>query len=75
MAKKRPGRASEPEPKRPNRSGISLHVYVDPVIDAALQRYLDSAVPAVSKTAAVEAAIIDFLRARGCWPANPSTPE
>jgi hypothetical protein len=74
MAKKRP-RATPPEeqgePRRPNRTGVSLHVYIEPAIDGALQGYLDASEPKVSKTAAVETALREFLRARGHWP--PST--
>jgi hypothetical protein len=61
------------QPKRkPTRTGVPLHVWIDPAIAAALQAYLDGTEPSVFKTAAVESALREFLRARGHWP--PSTP-
>jgi hypothetical protein len=59
--------------KRPKRTGVNLNVYVQGNIVTALQGYLASTQPRVSKTAAVEAALIQFLKAQGHWPpAQPS---
>lgn len=62
--------------KRPDdtgqRLGVMLGLRIDPAISEALESYLANTVPRVSKTAAVEAALIEFLRAHGHWPA-PST--
>lgn len=60
------------EKKKPNRSGVPLHVWIDPAIAEALQSYLEATEPKVFKTAAVESALKDFLRAKGCWPPKPS---
>ncbi len=74
MGKKRNDETqSEPiEPRRPNRSGESLHVYIDPAIADALRGYLAATEPEVSKTAAVESALREFLRSKGQWPPKRS---
>jgi hypothetical protein len=63
MAKKKPT-------KRPvvRRAGISLHLYIDAELDAALADFLASVTPRSNKTAVAEAALKDWLAARGCWP-------
>lgn len=73
MAKKRPKLPDEP--KRPNRTGVSLHVYIDPAIDGALAAYLQGSEPQVSKTAAVETAIREFLGRKGHWPPADCPPS
>lgn len=54
--------------RRPNRTGVPLHIYVHTEIDQALQEYLESTEPRVPKTAAVESALRAFLAERGFWP-------
>ncbi len=67
MAKrKKPVRRGKPAV--PNRTGTPLHVWIDPEIAEALQGFLASADPRISKTAAVESALREFLRPRGFWP-------
>lgn len=71
VAKKK--KTSSGNPKRPpaNRTGIPLYVYVSSQLDTALDHYCENAKPRVSKTAAVEEALLQFLTARGCWPPSP----
>lgn len=66
-----PRRTNKPGPSAP-RSDEVLHVRIDPAIDAALDAYLDATEPRVSKTAAVESALREFLRAKGYWPPKSS---
>jgi hypothetical protein len=54
------------------RKGTPLHVWLPKELEAAFQGYLDSEEPAVSKTAAVEAALRGFLRGKGFWPPSPT---
>jgi hypothetical protein len=61
--KKRPKK-----PRKPSRTGVPLHVWIDQDLAAALQDYLDSTDPKVSKTAAVESALRELLRGKGFWP-------
>lgn len=67
MAKKR-RHGDEPPRPAPNRSGVPIHAYVDPAIVAQLDVYLDGTRPKVSKTAAIEDALIAFLEGKGHWP-------
>jgi hypothetical protein len=60
--------------KKPNRTGVPLHAWIDPEIGAALKAYLDGTEPSVFKTAAVEQALKDFLRGKGHWPPRKSDP-
>lgn len=65
-----------PEPKEPNgdgnnekrRKGVSTHAYIDPEVSEALNEYLAATEPQVSKTAAIESALREFLKNRGHWP-------
>lgn len=61
MAKKKPTK----------RSGVPLHVWIDPALAAALEAYLEQTEPSVFKTAAVETALRGFLREKGHWPPKP----
>ena len=54
--------------KKPNRTGVPFYVNIEPAIDEAMARYLDSTEPRVSKTAAAESALKAFLRSKGFWP-------
>jgi hypothetical protein len=69
MAKRRkPKEASASAPNRPTRSGVAINAWIDEQIAAALDDYVASTDPRVSKTAAIEAALRDFLRKQGMWP-------
>jgi hypothetical protein len=63
MVKKRP--TKRPAPKR---AGISLHLYIDAELDAALADFLAGATPRTNKTAVAEAALKAWLAERGYWP-------
>lgn len=67
MAKKR-RHGEEPEPQRPNRTGVSLHVYIDPALDEALRRFLAESELQPSKTAFVEMGLRMALKQMGYWP-------
>lgn len=54
--------------KKPQRSGVPLHAWIEGKIMTALESYLDSTEPRVSKTAAIESALKDFLKGKGFWP-------
>lgn len=47
---------------------VPLFVQLEPEIARALAEYLEATDPEVSKTAAVESALKDFLRGKGYWP-------
>lgn len=64
MAKRKQGASRNP----PNRSGEPLNVWLPAELLEALRAYLASTAPRVSKTAAVEMAMQDFLRTKGFWP-------
>jgi hypothetical protein len=70
VAKHRP---SGPPPeaegdKSGGRSGENLNVWVQSQIARRLRAYLASTDPRVSKTSAVESALISFLEDKGFWP-------
>lgn len=54
-------------PKRV-RAGTAINVYVDDALGDALDAYLESTEPRVSKTAYIEALIKADLRRLGRWP-------
>ena len=60
--------ATKKRPARRNR--VALHVLIAPALAEALGGYLSSAEPRVTRTAAVESALREFLKARGQWPAE-----
>ncbi len=66
MARKKP--EPEDQPKRPARTGSPLHAWIDPAIMEALDAYVESTEPRVTKTSTIETAIKDFLRRQGRWP-------
>jgi hypothetical protein len=53
------------------RTGVPLHVYVPPELRAAMEAHIDSAEPAITKTAYIEALIKADLRKQGRWPVQP----
>jgi hypothetical protein len=61
--KRRPG---EPDHTRPGRA--NLNVFIRPGTGQAIRAYLASTDPRVSKTSAVESALISFLEDKGFWP-------
>ncbi len=64
------------EEKKPaKRSGVPLHVWIDPELAEALREYLESSEPSVFKTAAVESALREFLRGKGHWPRKKPTKQ
>ena len=67
MAKKR-RHNDPPEPQRPNRTGESLHVYIDPAIGEALRRFIAESEMRPSKTTAVEIGLRLLLTREGFWP-------
>jgi hypothetical protein len=54
--------------RKPQRSGVPLNAWIEESIMQALESYLDSTDPRVSKTAALESALKDFLKGKGFWP-------
>lgn len=54
--------------KKPRRAGVPLHAWIDEAIMSAMDSYLKATEPRVSKTAAIEVALKDFLRGKGFWP-------
>lgn len=58
-----------------SRNGSALHAWVDPDLMAALNEYIDAQEVRTSKTAVVEAAIREWLRARKKWPRQPAPPS
>ncbi|MFO0846623.1 MAG: hypothetical protein U0797_30360 [Gemmataceae bacterium] len=54
--------------KKPQRSGVPLNAWIEEPIMQALEMYLDGTDPRVSKTAALESALKDFLKGKGFWP-------
>ena len=70
MAKKKtpsPEATKTPAPKSA-RTGVPINVWVDEEVSAAMDAYLASTDPVVSKTAAVDSALKQFLREKGFWP-------
>jgi hypothetical protein len=71
MAKKRSKGAGEP--KKPNRTGTPLHGYIDPAISDALDAYVKATskpLARVTKTEVIEAALTEWLTARGFPPSG-----
>lgn len=57
-----------PVPKtKPSRTGRSIHVYVDPEIAEALDRFMESQRLPPSMTSVVELALKSFLKGEGFW--------
>lgn len=71
MAEKKKGSSR----KQPSRSGSSLHVYINPTIRAALDRFVESQRLRPSITDVVELALTQFLEREGCWPHDPTDSE
>lgn len=67
MAKKPRKSGRKPGPK-PNRTGKALNVFIPPAMMAAFESCIDSADPRTDKTKAVQAALRQWMQARGCWP-------
>lgn len=53
--------------KSPNRTGTSLHVYIDPDLRSALKRFIDAQRLKSSITDVVELALGQFLEQEGFW--------
>lgn len=51
-----------------DRSGVSIHVYIDPVVGDALNRYVQSQKFVPAKTAVLELALREHLERAGFWP-------
>lgn len=68
MAKRKTSKKEDGDAKRPNRVGVSLHVYITPELAEALERFTENSEPKVSKTAAVETALLKLLREAGELP-------
>ena len=68
MAKKKPPVTLEESTSGPNRTGVALHVWLDPKLIAALEAYVATVTPRTTKTAVVEAALQVALRDKGHWP-------
>lgn len=66
------GGKGDGKPKKPIRKGEPLHVWINPALSRALDDYLEATAPKVSKTAAVEEALRQFLAAAGRWPPKPA---
>jgi hypothetical protein len=60
--------------KQPQRKGVPLHIWIDPVLSAAIAAYMDSMPVKPTLTAAVSAALKDFLRRNGFWPPPAPSP-
>lgn len=55
-------------PKKPVRTGVPVHAWVDAEVVEALDKFVSEFEPRISKTSAVEAALKAYLRANGYWP-------
>lgn len=55
-----------PSPRKPNRTGVSLHVYIDPTLRAALDVLLER--DRRSLTTEVSVALEMLLKNKGLWP-------
>lgn len=53
------------------RTGTAINVYIDDDLAAAMEAHIDSAEPAITKTAYIEALIKADLRKQGRWPVQP----
>ena len=71
MAKKKPSNPESQTPQ-PNRKGMPLHVWLDPVLVEAFEAYVRGVRPKTTKTAVVEQALQQFLSSLGVWPAEDS---
>ena len=50
------------------RSGTSIHVYIDPAVNGSLAKYISTQVFKPSKTAVLELALREHLERAGFWP-------
>jgi hypothetical protein len=78
MAKRRTSKPAQPatppaDPPKTQRSGRALGLYISDQLADALDAYIASTRPRVSKTSALEVALEEFLRARGFLP-GPTPP-
>lgn len=55
-----------------DRSGASIHVYIDPLVNEALTKYVQSQVFRPAKTAVLELALREHLERAGFWPPKKS---
>jgi hypothetical protein len=56
------------QPKKPARTGTPVNFHITDELAAALEAYIESTSPRVSKRAAWEAALSEFLKSKGFWP-------
>lgn len=68
--RKRQPQSETTEPKKPNRKGESLTVWIRDDVVASLNQYIDSTHPTVTRRSTVEAALEDFLASKGFPPAK-----
>lgn len=54
------------------RSGASIHVYIDPLVNEALTKYVQAQVFRPAKTAVLELALREHLERAGFWPPKKS---
>lgn len=62
MTEKKPSR------RRSARTGASLSIWLSGPLMAALESFIHQSRPHPTKTSVIEAALEDFLAARGLWP-------
>lgn len=60
------------KPRRPNRTGVPLHIYIPPEVRAALDALADENRRPL--TTEVLIALENHLKAAGRWPLSPSPP-
>lgn len=56
--------------KRPNRRGVQLHLWVAPAVADSLDAYRMAQDLQPTTTSVIESAVMEFLAARGFWPAD-----
>lgn len=61
--------------RKPVRSGLPVHAYVDPDVRAAMDRFIDDhnskQEHRASVTSTLEAALKAYLAGKGFWPPSP----
>jgi hypothetical protein len=75
MAKRKPkpersaeNMETQAPPGKPKRSGLSLHVYVQPALRQVLDEVVDESDPKTNATAVVETALRRYFASIGKWP-------
>ena len=62
------GLAEAPARPKPNRRGLSLHVYISPLHRRLMDQFVATARPRTDLTGLVEDALEEYFRARKLWP-------